>query len=79
MVNWRNSVTQLGNTTKYPYCKEMENVQLGVGEMRNYKTFWVRNLLGKYNLRVVGIQKEYYSDSYRRLELRNIRRSEKIP
>jgi len=44
-----------GNTIKFSYCKEKEDVQLSFGEMRNYKTFWVRNLRGKYNLRIMAV------------------------
>jgi len=39
---------------KFSCCKEKEDVLLGVGEMRNCKTFWVRNFIGKYNSRVGG-------------------------
>jgi hypothetical protein len=63
MAKWRNSGTHQGNTTKLSCCKEKEEVQLGVGEMRNYKTFLIRNLIGKYNLTVVDMWDEYYSIS----------------
>jgi hypothetical protein len=55
MVKWRNGGMHEGNTIKFSCCKEKEDVQLSFGEMRNYKTFWVRNLRGKYNLRIVAV------------------------